>query len=128
MYREQDYKQNYHQEKRFLFSARTRGLDVKNNFKQGKKDLQCRLCRKHIEDQQSLLTCEALDQGSYAHFSTQPRYSDIFSENMEKLAAITTVLHKKFDNFTYHVNRQASQPSSSATDVMVIINKPVDFD
>ena len=32
-------------EKRFLFSARTRGLDVKNNFKQGKKDLQCRLCR-----------------------------------------------------------------------------------
>ena len=94
-------------EKRFLFSARTRGLDVKNNFKQGKKDLQCRLCRKHIEDQQSLLTCEALDQGSYAHFSTQPRYSDIFSENLEKLAAITRVLHKKFDNFTYHVNRQA---------------------
>ena len=115
-------------EKRFLFSARTRGLDVKNNFKQGKKDLQCRLCRKHIEDQESLLTCEALDQGSNGHFSPQPRYSDIFSENMEKLAAITRVLHQKFDNFTYHVSRQASQPSSSATDVILIINNPVDLD
>ena len=38
-------------EKRFLFSARTRGLNVRNNFKKGKTDLQCRLCQKHIEDQ-----------------------------------------------------------------------------
>ena len=49
------------EEKQFLFAARTRGLDLKNNFKQGKKDLRCRLCRGHIEDQQSLLTCPALN-------------------------------------------------------------------
>ena len=114
-------------EKRFLFSARTRGLDVKNNFKQGKKDLQCRLCRKHIEDQQSLLTCEALDPGRNGQFP-QLEYSDIFSEKIEKLVAITRLLHTKFDNFSFHVNRQASQPSSSATDVIVAINNPVDLD
>ena len=41
------------------------------------------------------------------------------SEDIEKLAAITRVLHKKYDDFSFHVNRQASQPSSSATDVIV---------
>ena len=76
----------------------------------------------------SLLTCKALDQGSNGQASPQPKYSDIFSENIEKLAAITRVLHQKFDNFSLHVNRQASQPSSSATDVIVIINNPVDLD
>ena len=41
------------EEKRFLFAARTRGLNVKNNFKQGNPDLKCRLCRDHIEDQRA---------------------------------------------------------------------------
>ena len=54
-------------------------------------------------------------------------WSDV-SEKIEKLVAITKVLHQKFDNFSFHVNRQASQPSSSATDVIVIINNPVDLD
>ena len=112
-------------EKRFLFSARTRGLDVKNNFKQGKTDLKCRLCREHIEDQQSLLTCKVLNQGQDLQ---QPEYSDIFSEDIGKLTAITKVLHQKFENFSLHVNRQASQPSSSATDDIVISNNPVDLD
>ena len=95
------------------------------NFKQGKTDLQCRLCREHIEDQQSLLTCKALNQGQD---SQKPEYSDIFSEDIRKLEAITKVLHKKFENFSLHVNRQASQPCSSATDVIVICNNPVDLD
>ena len=112
-------------EKRFLFSARTRGLDVRNNFKKGKTDLQCRLCQKHIEDQQSLLTCEALKQGQDA---PQQKYSDIFSQDMRELTAITKVLHQRFENFSLHVSRQASQPSSSATDVNVICTNPVDMD
>ena len=85
------------------------------------------LCRKHIEDQQSLLTCEALDPRKNGQFP-QPEYSDIFSEKIEKLVAITRLLHTKFDKFSFHVNRQASQPSSSATDVIVAINNPVDLD
>ena len=105
-------------EKRFLFAARTRGLDVKNNFKSGKSDLQCRLCKAHVEDQESLLTCKALNGDSSNQASEKPVYSDIFSENIGKLTAITKVLHQKFDNFTNQVNRQATKPSSSATDVI----------
>ena len=43
---------------------------------------------------QSLLTCEALKQGSKGQDSQQPKYSDIFIEDMRKLTAITKVLHK----------------------------------
>ena len=98
-------------EKRSLFSARTRGLDLRNNFKQGKTDLRCRLCRSHLEDQPSLLTCTALEAGGIE----QMNYNDIFSDNIERLTAMTKVLHKKYDNFILHVNRLASQPSISAT-------------
>ena len=88
-------------EKRFLFSARTRGLDLRNNFKQGKTDLRCRLCRSHLEDQPSLLSCTAIEAGGIE----QMNYNDIFSDNLERLTAMTKVLHKKYDNFILHVNR-----------------------
>ena len=88
------------------------------NFKNGKSDLQCRLCKAHVEDQESLLTCKALNGDSSNQASEKPVYSDIFSENIGKLTAITKVLHQKFDNFTNQVNRQATKPSSSATDVI----------
>ena len=39
----------------------------------------------------------------------------IFSENLERVTAMTKVLHQKYDNFILHVNRLASQPSSFAT-------------
>ena len=78
---------------------------------------------------QSLLTCEALKQGSKGQDSPQPKYSDIFIEDMRKLTAITKVLHQKLENFSLQVSRQASQPSSSATtDVIVISTNPVDMD
>ena len=100
------------EEKQFLFAARTRGLDLKNNFKQGKKDLMCRLCSGHIEDQQSLLTCPALN-----NVQNKLEYSDLFSDRMEKLTLIAKVLKSKFEEFNFHVSRQ--QQSSSATDVNV---------
>ena len=75
------------EEKRFLFAARTRGLEVANNFKQGKQDLKCRLCKNHTEDQQSLLTCAALKN---IGFPSQPVY--VFSDNLDKMTAITKLL------------------------------------
>ena len=76
-------------EKRFLFAARTRGLRLENNFKQGKQDLRCRLCKDHIEDQQSLLSCSAL---KHIKSPAQTEYNDIFSDNMDKLTAIAKLL------------------------------------
>ena len=79
-------------EKLFLFSARTRGLDLRNNFKQEKTDLRCWLCS--MEDQPNILTCKALEAGGIE----QLNYNDIFSDNLERLTAMTKVLHQKYDN------------------------------
>ena len=116
------------EEKQFLFAARTRGLNVKNNFKQGKQDLNCRLCGGHVEDQQSLLTCPALNN---AQDTLQSDYRDLFSERIDKLTMITKLLKSKYEEFTNHVSRQQS---SSATgfnvnvDNINIVDNPVDME
>ena len=83
-------------EKRFAFAVRSRGLDLKNNFKIGKADLKCRLCKEHLEDQEHLLTCPALSNGDQTQTSSQPPYSDMFSQNIEELKKITKILLNKF--------------------------------
>ena len=107
------------EEKQFLFAARTRGLGVMNNFKQGKQDIKCRLCKNHTEDQQSLLTCSALNK---IGFSSQPAYCDIFSDNMDKMTAITKLLKEKYAEFTLHVNRQQSSSAINVINVTYDIN------
>ena len=104
------------EEKQFLFAARTRGLNVKNNFKQGKQDLNCRLCGGHLEDQQSLLTCPVLNN---AQDTSQSEYRDLFSDRVDKLTGITKLLKRKYEDFTNHVSRQQS---SSATGVNVNVD------
>ena len=110
------------EEKQFLFAARTRGLDLKNNFKQGKQDLMCRLCQGHIEDQQNLLTCSVLNN---VKAPVQADYRDIFSDRMDKLLVITKLLKAKFEEFNFHVNRQ---PSRSAADIVVNVDNIVNID
>ena len=110
------------EEKQFLFAARTRGLNVKNNFKQGKQDLNCRLCGGHLEDQQSLLTCPALNN---AQDTLQSDYRDLFSERIDKLTMITKLLKSKYEEFTNHVSRQQS---SSATGFNVNVDNIVNVD
>ena len=107
------------EEKQFLFAARTRGLNLRNNFKQGKQDIQCRLCGKHTEDQQSLLTCSALDN---VEAPLQSEYRDIFSDRIDKITAITKVLKAKFEEFNFQVNRQMSR---SATAIVVNVDDTV---
>ena len=63
----------------------------------------------------------------------QQTYNDIFSDDIAigKLTTITKVLHKKYENFSFQVSRQASKPSSSATNVInniMIVDNIVDLD
>ena len=51
-------------EKKFIFAARTRMLDVKGNFKTGMLDRKCRKCEATDETQQHLLDCPALSDSS----------------------------------------------------------------
>ena len=48
------------QMKAFIFSARSRMINVKCNYKTGKTDLKCRKCSSEDENQEHLLKCAAL--------------------------------------------------------------------
>ena len=62
-----------------IFKARTRMLDVKNNFRNKYKDTECRLCRVEKETQEHILMeCSKLHQDE----STKVNLDDIFSPNV----------------------------------------------
>merc|ERR1712079_998657 len=54
-------------EKQFIFAARSRMLDVLDNFKAGKKSVQCRACDIHPEDQPHLILCDKLSDNEVAN-------------------------------------------------------------
>ena len=103
-------------EKSFTFAARTRMIDLRSNFKIGKKELNCRLCDKHEESQQMLLQCSALN--------TEPdittNYSDLYSEDKAKVTEIAMIIKKKFEKFQFlQVHGQRSpraQPGAASVD------------
>ena len=105
-------------EKRFAFAVRSRGLDLRNNFKAGKSDLNCRLCKENLEDQAHLLVCPALSKVGTQ--TSQPHYSDMFSQNIGELKLITKHLLDKFTNFSIQVNRLPSKKPSSAAKVSIV--------
>ena len=103
---------------------------MKNNFKQGKQDLNCRLCGGHLEDQQSLLTCPVLDN---AQDDSQLEYRDLFSDRIDKLTMITKLLKSKYEDFTNHVSRQQSSSATGVNvnvdnDNIVNVDKPVEME
>ena len=83
-------------EAKFLFKIRTNMLDVKANFKQKFKNdnqsdedaIKCDLCFKHIDDQEKLLFCEALN------ITENVEYKNLFSANMN-VAAKATRLYRQ---------------------------------
>ena len=104
-------------EKSFTFAARTRMLDLKANFKAGQKDLNCRLCDRHEESQQMLLKCPALSSDSE---HPTPPYSDLYSEEKEKITKIAMILKKKFEKYQLlQVRGQrttSTQPGAASVD------------
>ena len=70
-------------------------IDLKSNFKVGQKDLKCRLCDKHEENQQGLLLCPALNSEPVR----TPLYTDLFSEKKEQTTKIAMILKEKFQMF-----------------------------
>ena len=121
----QDYLKSENQmtikEKAFTFALRTRMIDLKSNFKVGQKDLKCRLCDKHDEDQQGLLICSALNPEPTR---TSPAYNDLFSEKKEKITKIAMILKDKFLIFQnilqVHGQRKARQSQLCAASSLVI--------
>ena len=82
------------EQQKFLFQLRSRMLDFKINFKGGQTNLTCDLCQNHIDDQESLLTCEKLiDHTSITN--NLPKYEDIFSEQVNTQLNILSILQER---------------------------------
>ena len=98
-------------EKTFSFAARLRMLDLKCNFKIGKKDLMCSICGKHAENQEGLLTCEVLLDSTE---KVKPNsYSDLFSLDKTKVTMIAKILRNKFLNYQVHRKNGNNLPSAA---------------
>ena len=101
-------------EKSLIFSARARMLDVKANFKVGKTNLRCRKCLKEEETQRHLLECSELMDNSVMIGSSNPKYEDLFSTDLDKVEVIGRILLQKFHNLvTSH--RALPDQASAAT-------------
>ena len=71
-------------------------LDVKANFKVGKTNLRCRKCLMEEETQKHLLECPELMDNSVMIGSSNPKYEDLFSTDMDKVEVIRKILLQKF--------------------------------
>ena len=79
------------QDSKFIFHIRTRMLDVKNNFENKYRDLNCVACEKEVETQEHILKCKKLiDENQLV--GTLPKYEDIFGANMEKISIISSIM------------------------------------
>ena len=95
-------------EKQSTFTARSRMLDVKSNFKVGLKTTQCRRCEDSEETQEHLLHCPTLRDGGVVR--DVPQYDDLLGEETQKIIIISRILSTKFHTFT----KTPGAPSSSA--------------
>ena len=96
-------------EKKFIFGARTRMLDLKGNFKTGMSDRNCRKCEATEETQQHLLDCPALSDSSLVLGS--PSYDDLFGADPSTIGKILQFKFKLLQTTT------PCAPLSAATTV-----------
>ena len=100
-------------EKIFPFTARANMLDVRGNFKTGKKDINCRLGCDTVEDQNHIYNCDALkDDYNEENLS----YNDIYGNDLEKIRRVTQRLMKKFLKLTTTMHRQTDPCAAMADD------------
>ena len=85
-------------DKKFIFAARTRMLDMKGNFKTGQLDKKCRKCETTEETQQHLLDCPALSDSSLVLGS--PSYDDLFGADPSTIGKILQFKFKLLQTIT----------------------------
>ena len=75
---------------KLIFKIRTRMLNLKNNFKNGHKDLSCPICGKGLDSQQHMMM-ECLKLGDMLNLQ---EYNTLFGENEEKIAKVIKKVEK----------------------------------
>ena len=95
-----------------IFKARTRMLQVKNNYKNAHKNLTCRACQKENETQEHVLTaCPVIHNNP----NNKIEKYELFSENPEDLKLtyhkLTTIMRKL--ELCSSWNKSVEQPGTS---------------
>ena len=86
-------------------------LDLKSNFKAGKKDFRCRVCMKEEETQKHILESPKLEQNAVINQSDKPEYEHLFSTDSKKVEVIGRILISKYRLVT---NNHSAQPGNQA--------------
>jgi hypothetical protein len=111
--------------KKILFKARTRMLNVKNNF--GDKGL-CPLCKLNEDDQSHLLDCIIIKMKCSDILENKEKcsYKDIYSNNIEKLSNISHLIYQAWSRF-YVLCFQNKNPKisikKSQKDLKIVLNR-----
>ena len=86
-----------------IFKARTRMIDIKNNFRNKYNDLTCRACGETTETQEHVLEgCSAVHPTE----DTKVRHQDLFSEESEELKATARKIREVLDKIAQYSSPQ----------------------
>ena len=93
-----------------IFKARTRMLDIKNNFRGKYKDTKCRNCNQTTETQEHIL--EECKEGD--HITLRVRKWEIFTDNVIILKNSARKINIIMENLEkYHQNRRTTRTSAA---------------
>ena len=85
---------------KFIFHARSRMLDVKENFRNRyfntNTPRNCPLKCTELDTQQHLLRCDKIENEGIISHNYQPKYQDLFEEDFEKQRKIALILMENF--------------------------------
>ena len=79
---------------KFLFSARSRMLDFRINFRKKYSDLKCPLGCDELDSQQHGLVCDKIVTNAL-DLQGLPEYEDFFSENVTKQMKVAAILQER---------------------------------
>ena len=82
-------------EAKFIFLARTRMLDLRNNFRNKYPDVSCPNCYSAIDDQEHLLTCTKLVDGVELVYGSI-KYEDVFHSKLEDVVKVSRILQANY--------------------------------
>ena len=82
-------------EAKFLFTLRSRMLEVRTNYPGRHTDTQCPLCEDESDTQEHLLVCRELATNG-AVVMNLPNYEHLFGEDLETKVNISRLLKEKF--------------------------------
>ena len=83
------------QERKFLFSLRSRMVDVKTNYREKYKDTICPCCKAEEDNQEHLLSCSKLDVSGTLVDSTV-NYDDLFQSNIQRQVNTMRVIRSRY--------------------------------